>query len=67
MGDDSFYTCLPSKLESLGNLSKAIDNIRDMQENIVRTNRDARVLGGYYTNQILDVVANIFKGNSLLT
>ena len=58
---------LPSEFEGLGNLSKAIDNIRNIQKNTIRTNRDARVLGGYYKNQSLDVVANMFKENTLLT
>ncbi|CAK6954951.1 SYCY2 protein [Scomber scombrus] len=56
-------TYLPSESEGLGNLTIAIRNLRGIQEGIVRTNKDARVIGGYLDQQPWDNIFRFFGGH----
>ncbi|CAK6958178.1 SYCY2 protein [Scomber scombrus] len=56
-------TYLPSESEGLGNLTIAIRNLRGIQEGIVRTNKDARVTGGYLDQQPWDNISRFFGGH----
>lgn len=63
VGGDTYCTYLPSESEGLGNLTKAIGNIKQIQDSTIRTNKNAMEMRGFLDSNILDATSTFFSRN----